>query len=40
MQNKPSMNIGAEIRKWHTDPPRNWDDIGYHFVITRDRNLL
>ena len=38
---KPSMDIGAtEIRKWHTDPPRNWDDIGYHFVITRDRNPI
>ena len=38
---KPSMNIGAaEIKKWHTDPPRNWDDIGYHFVITRDRNPI
>jgi hypothetical protein len=21
------------IRKWHTDPPRNWKDIGYHYVI-------
>lgn len=21
------------IRKWHTLPPRNWKDIGYHYVI-------
>ncbi|NHZ84331.1 MAG: hypothetical protein GWP19_00430 [Planctomycetia bacterium] len=21
------------IRKWHTEPPRNWRDIGYSFVI-------
>jgi len=33
----PDMDIGVEeIRKWHTDPPRNWDDIGYHLVIRRD----
>lgn len=22
------------IRKWHTSEPRNWSDIGYHYVIT------
>lgn len=34
------LDIGVEeIRKWHTDPPRNWDDIGYHFVIRRDGTL-
>jgi len=21
------------IRKWHTEPPRGWKDIGYHFII-------
>ncbi|MDH5189418.1 MAG: N-acetylmuramoyl-L-alanine amidase [Rhodospirillaceae bacterium] len=26
----------AEIRRWHTAPPRNWSDIGYHYVIKRD----
>lgn len=32
-----SMDIGAEtIRRWHTEPPRNWNDIGYHWVIRRD----
>jgi len=32
----PSMDIGAEtIREWHVDE-RGWDDIGYHYVITRD----
>ncbi len=28
----------AEIRKWHTSPPRNWSDIGYHFIIQNDEN--
>lgn len=28
----------STIRKWHTDPPRNWSDIGYHFVIRNDEN--
>ena len=27
-----------EIRKWHTSPPRNWSDIGYHFLIRNDEN--
>jgi N-acetyl-anhydromuramyl-L-alanine amidase AmpD len=32
------MNIGVkEIREWHLD--RDWDDIGYHFVIRRDGTL-
>ena len=22
------------IRSWHTSPPRNWSDVGYHFYIT------
>lgn len=27
--------VNAEtIRKWHTSEPRNWSDIGYHYVIT------
>jgi len=31
------MDIGVEeIRRWHTSPPNNWDDIGYHFAIRRD----
>lgn len=34
---RPSMDVGAkEIRKWHTSPPRNWADIGYHYVIRRN----
>ena len=24
------------MRRWHTSPPRNWSDIGYHFVILND----
>lgn len=35
-----SADIGAaDIRKWHTSPPRNWSDIGYHYVIRRDGRL-
>jgi len=26
----------ADIRRWHTSPPNNWSDIGYHFVIKLD----
>lgn len=34
------MNTTAEdIRKWHTSPPRNWSDIGYHFVIKRNGEI-
>lgn len=25
-----------EIRRWHTSPPNNWADIGYHYVVYRD----
>ena len=33
----PSYEATAEIiKEWHTSPPRNWRDIGYHFVIRRD----
>ena len=28
-----------EVRRWHTSPPRNWSDIGYHFLIRRDGSL-
>ena len=32
-----SMDIGVdEIRQWHTSTPRNWSDVGYHFIIRRD----
>lgn len=34
---KPSMRVNAEvIRQWHMTPPRNWSNIGYHLVITRE----
>jgi N-acetylmuramoyl-L-alanine amidase len=33
----PSRDIGVvEIRRWHTSPPNNWSDVGYHHVIRRD----
>lgn len=25
-----------EIKRWHTSAPRNWSDIGYHYIIDRD----
>ena len=27
------------IRKWHTSEPRNWSDIGYHYVIYLDGTI-
>lgn len=34
------VEISADtIRKWHTSEPRNWDDIGYHYVIGIDGGL-
>ena len=27
------------IRKWHTPSPRNWSDIGYHYVIALDGKI-
>ena len=29
----------ATLRKWHTEPPRNWSDIGYHYVIYLDGSV-
>lgn len=29
----------ADIRRWHTSPPNNWADIGYHYVIYRNGEL-
>jgi len=28
-----------DIRKWHTSPPRNWSDIGYHYLIKLDGTI-
>ena len=37
---KPSQSVGVDrIREWHMSPPRNWSDVGYHFVIRRDGAL-
>jgi N-acetylmuramoyl-L-alanine amidase len=31
---RPSMNVDVDdIRKWHK--AKGWDDVGYHYVITR-----
>lgn len=33
-------DIGAaEIRAWHTAPPKKWSDIGYHYVIRRNGKM-
>lgn len=29
----------AEIRRWHMTPPRNWRDIGYHYIIDTDGTI-
>lgn len=37
---KASQNITIEdVRRWHTEPPRNWDDVGYHIFIRRDGTI-
>lgn len=28
------------LRMWHTSPPRNWSDIGYHYVIYLDGSVV
>jgi N-acetylmuramoyl-L-alanine amidase len=25
-----------DIRRWHTSPPNNWSDIGYHYCVYRN----
>lgn len=43
MDNKPTSDKVAEIRRWHTDPKpdgRGWSDIGYHWIIDRDGTVL
>jgi N-acetylmuramoyl-L-alanine amidase len=27
------------IRAWHISPPRNWSDIGYHYVVRLDGTI-
>ena len=37
---REGQDISAEtIRRWHTSSPRNWSDIGYHFVIELDGTI-
>lgn len=28
-----------DIRRWHTSEPRNWSDIGYHWLILLDGTI-
>lgn len=39
MQHETTAAKVAEIRRWHMDPPRNWSDIGYHYLIDRDGTI-
>ncbi|MCK5019681.1 MAG: N-acetylmuramoyl-L-alanine amidase [Candidatus Peribacteraceae bacterium] len=32
-----SWGSAREIRKWHINPPNNWRDIGYHFIINNGK---
>lgn len=36
MEGRPLADKVAEIRRWHTSAPNNWNDIGYHWIIDRD----
>ena len=29
-----------EVRRWHTTSPRNWSDIGYHYLIDRNGQVV
>ncbi|VUD48492.1 hypothetical protein TDB9533_01244 [Thalassocella blandensis] len=29
----------SDIRRWHTSPPNNWSDVGYHYVICRSGDI-
>ncbi|SEN86940.1 N-acetylmuramoyl-L-alanine amidase [Paracoccus alcaliphilus] len=37
---RPLADKLAEIRRWHTSPSNNWNDIGYHWIIDRDGQFL
>lgn len=29
-------HTAEDIHRWHTEPPRNWSGIGYHYIIRVD----
>lgn len=35
----PAHDDVSIIRSWHTSPPRNWSDIGYHYFIKKDGTI-
>ena len=37
MEDRPTSEKVAEIRRWHMD--RGWSDIGYHYAIDRDGTI-
>ena len=37
---REGQDVSAKtIKRWHTSPPRNWSDIGYHYVIRLDGTI-
>ncbi len=35
-----TMDVGrVEIDQWHRAPPRNWNSIGYHYVVRRNGTI-
>jgi len=28
-----------DVRRWHTSAPRNWKDVGYHYLILQDGTI-
>ena len=40
MAGQPLAAKVAEIRRWHMSPPLNWRNIGYHWIIDRDGQIL
>lgn len=39
-EDKTTERKVSEVRRWHTTSPRNWSDIGYHFLIDRDGTVM
>lgn len=38
--NKTTQEKVDEVRRWHVSAPRNWRDIGYHWLIDRDGTVV
>ena len=40
MEDKPATEQVKEIDRWHREPPRNYNMIGYHFFISRKGEVV